>query len=80
MEVMKGRSKQLHFWPHVWSKKIHRWFFLHVSHHRKLDVSQRLQIHLFWHLLPNMERKDCGSGIAETESELGNSTQVSVPG
>lgn len=28
MEVMKGRSKQVHFLLHVWSKKIHRWLVL----------------------------------------------------
>lgn len=79
MEVMKGRRK-VHFWPRVCRKKIHRCSFLHMKHHGKVEVSQGLQIHLFWHLLADVERKGCRNGLAETESELGILTQVSVSG
>lgn len=79
MEVMKGRRKVC-FWPHICIKKIHRCVFLHMSHHGKVEASQWLQIHLVWHLLADVERKGCRNGLAETESELGILTQVSVSG
>lgn len=56
------------------------WFFFHLNHSGNLEMSQWLQIHLLWHLLSDTEQKGCGSGMAELESELGNSTQVSVSG
>lgn len=51
-----------------------------MSHHGKVEASQWLQIHLVWHLLADVERKGCRNGLAETESELGILTQVSVSG
>jgi len=54
------------------------WFFFHLNHSGNLEMSQRLQRHPLWHFLSDTDRKGCGNGMAETESELGNSTQVSV--
>lgn len=54
------------------------WFFFCLSHSSNLWMSQWLQIHPRWHLLSDTDRKGCGNVMAEAESELGNSTQISV--